>query len=184
MDDGRLVELMGRSAVGQQDAFAELYDLTAARVHGVIVKVVRSADLAADISQEVFVEIWRNCARYSPSRGGVLAWMLTIAHRRAIDRVRATASATTREERYSRSDPDPPATDEVWEETRKHWEADRVRSALEQLTPPQREALTLAYFGGYSQTQLADRLNVPLGTVKTRMRDGLARLHRQLEVQS
>jgi RNA polymerase sigma-70 factor (ECF subfamily) len=184
MDDGRLVELMRRSASGEQDAFAELYDLTAARVHGVVLKVVKSVDLAADISQEVFVEVWRNCPRYRSDRGSVLAWILTIAHRRAVDRVRATASASNREERYARSDPDPQPVDEVWDEARRNWEADRVRSALEQLSPAQREALTLAYFDGYSQSQVADRLNIPLGTVKTRMRDGLTHLHHQMEVQS
>lgn len=184
MDDGQIVELLQRCAQGHQDAFAELYDRTAARVHGVIVKVVRSQDLAADISQEVFVEVWRHCPQYNPDRGSVLAWMLTIAHRRAVDRVRATASAAAREERYAQADPDPPAADQVWEETRQHWEADRVRSALEQLTPAQREALTLAYFGGYTQAEVADRLNLPLGTVKTRMRDGMIRLHDTLEVQA
>lgn len=184
MDDGRIVDLLQRSAAGAQEAFAQLYDLTAARVHGVILKVVRSPDLAADISQEVFVEVWRSCPKYDPGQGSVLAWMLTIAHRRAVDRVRSTASATAREERYARADPDPPASDEVWETTRRHWEADRVRSALEQLTAPQREALTLAYFDGFTQAQVADRLELPLGTVKTRMRDGLTRLHRALEVQA
>lgn len=184
MDNARLVELTRRAAVGQQDAFAELYDLTAARVYGVIRKVVKSGDVAAEVGQEVFVEVWQRCPRYSPDRGGVLAWMLTIAHRRAVDRVRAAASSATREERYARSDPDPQPPDAVWEETRQHWEAGRVRSALGQLSAAQREALSLAYFEGLSQTQIADRLNVPVGTVKTRMRDGLTHLHHQLGVES
>jgi RNA polymerase sigma-70 factor, ECF subfamily len=182
MDQERLRELTRRSARGQEDAFAELYDLTAPRVYGVVLKVLRSPELAAEVSQEVFVEVWRSCTRYDSSRGSVLAWMITIAHRRAVDRVRSTTSEAARDQQYGRAEP--VVIDDVWETTRRHWEADRVREGLHALTEVQREALTLAYFGGYTQAQVAQLLQVPLGTVKTRMRDGLIRLRDELEVQA
>jgi RNA polymerase sigma-70 factor, ECF subfamily len=181
VDNERLRELLRRSALGQEDAFAELYDLTASKVHGVVLRVLRAPDLAVEVTQEVFVEIWRECTRYSAARGSVTAWMVTIAHRRAVDRVRATASQTARDDQYARSEP--PRGDEVWETTRQHLDADRVRAGLRALTDIQREALALAYFGGYSQAQVAKLLKVPLGTVKTRMRDGLIRLRDELGVQ-
>lgn len=183
MDDDQLAELVRRSALGYQTAFAELYDLTSARVYGVILRVLRSADQAAETTQEVFVEIWRTCTRYQPERGGVLAWMLTIAHRRAVDRVRSVASRVAREERYAERDVARPR-DEVAETVERNWDVDRVRSGLGSLTDLQREAVTLAYFGGYSQAQIAQLLQVPLGTVKTRMRDGLIKLRDALEVQT
>lgn len=182
MDQERLRELMWRSARGHEDAFAELYDATAPRVYGVIVKVTRSPDLAAEVSQEVYVEVWRSCRRYDPGRGSVLGWMITMAHRRAVDRVRSASSQAAREEQYARTDAG--VADDVWDTARQHWEADRVRSCLAALTEVQREALTLAYFGGYTQAQVAQLLQVPLGTVKTRMRDGLIRLRDELEVQT
>jgi RNA polymerase sigma-70 factor (ECF subfamily) len=183
MDEERLAELIRRSALGHENAFAELYDLTSPRVYGVILRVLRSSDQSAEVAQEVFVEIWRTCTRYRSDRGGVLAWMLTIAHRRAVDRVRSAQSRIDREERYSRRDVSRPH-DEVAESAEQHWDADRVRSGLAQLTELQREAVTLAYFGGYSQAQIAVLLEIPLGTVKTRMRDGLIKLRDALEVQA
>ena len=182
MDEGRLAELVHRCALGHEDAFAELYDLTAPRVYGLILRVLRSADQAAEVSQEVFVEVWRTCTRYRADRGGVLAWMTTIAHRRAVDRVRSAQSRTEREARYADQQRARPH-DQVVESVEQHWDADRLHSALGQLTELQRETVTLAYFGGYSQSQIADRLKIPLGTVKTRMRDGLIRLRDALEVQ-
>lgn len=183
MDDARLVELLARSAVGQSDAFAELYDATAARVYGVIVEVVQSTGAASDIGQDVFADVWRHGRGYRPDRGPVLAWILTIAHRRAVDRVRAAVSTTSREVRYARSDPDPQPVDVVREQTCQRWETGRVRSALAQLSPAQRDAVTLAYCHGYFQTQVAAWLNIRVGTVKTKIRDGLTRLHHQPEVQ-
>ena len=97
----RLGELVALSARGHQDAFAELYDLTAARIHGVVLRVLRSADHAAEVTQEVFLEVWRQAARYSPEKGSVLAWMTTMAHRRAIDRVRSVSSEAARDKRFA-----------------------------------------------------------------------------------
>jgi RNA polymerase sigma-70 factor (ECF subfamily) len=168
----RLAELVALSAGGHQDAFAELYDLTAARIHGVVLRVLRSADHAAEVTQEVFVEVWRQATRYSPEKGSVLAWMTTMAHRRAVDRVRSVSSEAARDERYAAATADRPV-DDVWAGVEQRLDAERVRKGMESLTAIQREAITLAYFGGYSQSQVAQLLDLPLGTVKTRIRDGL-----------
>ncbi len=183
MDDDRLVDLVRRCALGHEAAFADLYDLTSPRVYGVILRVLRSADLAAETTQDVFMEIWRTCTRYQPDRGGVLAWMLTIAHRRAVDRVRSTQTRTAREARYAGRHLDRPR-DDVVETAERNLDADLVRSGLHHLTELQRETVTLAYFGGYTQSQIAQLLQIPLGTVKTRMRDGLIKLRDALEVQA
>jgi RNA polymerase sigma-70 factor (ECF subfamily) len=168
----RLAELVALSARGQEHAFAELYDLTAARIHGVALQVLRSADHAAEVTQEVFVEVWRQAARYSPEKGSVLAWMTTMAHRRAVDRVRSVSSEVARDERYAAATAGR-AVDDVWAGVEQRLDAERVRKGMASLTPIQREAITLAYFGGYSQSQVAQLLDLPLGTVKTRIRDGL-----------
>ncbi|QDP98524.1 sigma-70 family RNA polymerase sigma factor [Microlunatus elymi] len=182
MDEDRLHELVRRCGLGHEDAFAELYDLTSPRLYGIVLRVLRSADLAAEVTQEVFVEIWRTCTRYREDRGGVLAWMVTIAHRRAVDRVRSVQSRTDREQRYGRREVERPH-DEVAESAERKWDADRVHAGLAQLTELQRETVTLAYFGGYTQSQIAGLLQIPLGTVKTRMRDGLIKLRDALGVQ-
>ena len=168
----RLAGLIALSARGQEDAFAELYDLTAARIHGVVLRVLRSADHAAEVTQEVFVEVWRQAVRYSPEKGSVLAWMTTMAHRRAVDRVRSVSREAARDERYAAAAADR-AVDYVWEGVEQRLDAETVHKGLASLTAIQREAITLAYFGGYSQSQVAQLLDLPLGTVKTRIRDGL-----------
>jgi RNA polymerase sigma-70 factor, ECF subfamily len=175
----RLAELVALSASGHHDAFAELYDLTAARIHGVVLRVLRSADHAAEVTQEVFVDVWRQAARYSPEKGSVLAWMTTVAHRRAVDRVRSVSSEVARDDRYAAATADR-AVDDVWMGVEQRLDAEMVRKGMASLTAIQREAITLAYFGGYSQSQVAQLLNVPLGTVKTRIRDGLIGLRNAL----
>jgi len=182
MDNDQLCELIRRSSLGQQDAFAELYDRTSPQVHGVVLRVLRVPEMAAEVTQEVYIEIWRTCTRYQPSRGSVIAWMVTIAHRRAVDRVRAATARKDRDDLYARREPQPNdhRGDEVWDTTQQHLDADLVRAGLETLTTAQREALLLAYFAGYTQTQIAQHLEIPLGTVKTRIRDGLTRLRHDL----
>jgi RNA polymerase sigma-70 factor, ECF subfamily len=175
----RLAELVALSASGHDDAFAELYDLTAARIHGVVLRVLRSADHAAEVTQEVFVDVWRQAARYSPEKGSVLAWMTTVAHRRAVDRVRSVSSEVARDDRYAAATADR-AVDGVWMGVEQRLDAAMVRKGMASLTAIQREAITLAYFGGYSQSQVAQLLNLPLGTVKTRIRDGLIGLRNAL----
>ncbi|GAA2093300.1 ECF RNA polymerase sigma factor SigK [Microlunatus panaciterrae] len=179
----KLADLIGRAARGQEAAFAELYDLTSDRVYGVILRVLRSPDHAAEVTQEVYVEVWRQSARYSPEKGSVLAWMTTMAHRRAVDRVRAVTSETARDDRYGRRSVDP-EVDQVWDGVEQNLDVERVRRGMSSLTAIQREALTLAYFGGYTQSQVARLLDLPLGTVKTRIRDGLIGLRDALGVEA
>ena len=174
---------MALSARGHEDAFAELYDLTSQRVYGIILRVLRSPDHAAEVMQEVYVEVWRQSARFSAARGSVIAWMTTMAHRRAVDRVRSVSSEVARDERYAfhRGDRE---IDQVWDGVEQRLDVDRVRKGMASLTPIQREALTLAYFGGYTQSQVGQLLKLPLGTVKTRIRDGLIGLRDALGVEA
>ncbi|GAA3578212.1 sigma-70 family RNA polymerase sigma factor [Microlunatus spumicola] len=178
-----LVELVHRSARGDQDAFAELYDLTSGRVHGIVWRVLRSTDHAAEVTQEVYTEVWRQAARFDTDKGSVLAWIATMAHRRAVDRVRSVTREVARDDHYAVSEVGR-EVDHVWEGVEQRLEAQRVRKGLDSLTPIQREALTLAYFGGLTQTEIAARLQLPLGTVKTRVRDGLIRLRDALGVEA
>ncbi len=173
---------MARSSRGQEDAFAELYDLTSRRIHAIILRVLRSPDHAAEVTQEVYVEVWRQSARYRPDKGSVLGWMTTMAHRRAVDRVRSVSSETIRDERYSVIGTDR-EVDQVWDSVEQKLDVERVRKGMASLTTIQREALTLAYFGGYTQSQVAQLLKLPLGTVKTRIRDGLIGLRDALGVE-
>lgn len=178
-----LAELIARSARGHEDAFAELYDLTSRRIYSVILRVLRSPDHAAEVTQEVYVEVWRQSARYAPAKGSVVAWMTTMAHRRAVDRVRSVSSETARDERYAQVGTGP-ETDQVWDGVEQKLDVERVRRGMASLTAIQREALTLAYFGGYTQSQVAQLLKLPLGTVKTRIRDGLIGLRDALGVEA
>jgi len=178
----RLADLVARSSRGHEDAFSELYDLTASRMYGLVLRILRSADHAAEVTQEVFVEVWRQSARYAPDKGSVLAWMSTIAHRRAVDRVRSVSSEVARDEQYAVTTVLREA-DHVWEDVEQKMEVERVRKGMASLTAIQREAIGLAYFGGYTQTQVASLLKLPLGTVKTRIRDGLIGLRDALGVE-
>ncbi len=166
---------MARSARGDRAAFAQLYDTTSRRVHGVVLRVLRSPEHAEEVTQEVYVEVWQQSARYSPAKGSVLAWMATMAHRRAVDRVRSVSSEVNRDHRYAYESLDP-EVDRVWDSVAQRHDVDRVREAMQLLTPIQRQALTMAYFDGMTQSQIADSLKLPLGTVKTRIRDALRRL--------
>ena len=178
-----LVDLLTRSSRGHEEAFAELYDLTSSRIYGIVLRVLRSADHAAEVTQEVYVEVWRQSARYDTDRGTVLSWMSTMAHRRAVDRVRSVTSEVVRDERYAATDADR-GGDQVWEDVDQKLDVERVRKGMTSLTTIQREALSLAYFGGYTQTQVASLLKLPLGTVKTRIRDGLIGLRDALGVEA
>ncbi len=166
--------LMDRIARGDERAFAELYDALASTVYGTILRVVRDPAQSEEVAQEVFVEIWRQAARFDPARGGVHGWAATIARRRAVDRVRSEQSSRDRQLRdaaTSAAEPDGPA-DIVLDSL----DRDRARLALAQLSDAQRQALELAFFGGLTHVEIAERLGVALGTVKTRIRDGLIRL--------
>jgi len=167
-----LLRLCGR---GDQNAFAQLYDAVSARVQGLAVRVVRDPAQAEEVAQEAFLEIWRSSGRFDPSKGSPLGWLLTIVHRKSVDRIRSAEASTRRDTAYSEQN-QPVDHDSTAEAAHASLEARRVRAALESLTPVQREALELAYFGGYTHTEVATMLDLPVGTAKTRIRDGLIRL--------
>jgi RNA polymerase sigma-70 factor (ECF subfamily) len=170
-----LADLLQRSARGDRDAFASLYDAAAARVHGLALRVVRDPAQAEEVTQEAFLEIWRTASRYDAERGSAVSWLLTIAHRKAVDRVRSAEASSRRESTYHHRNQSVDH-DTTADAATASLEARRVRTALGALTDVQREAIELAYFGGYTHTEVATLLDLPVGTAKTRIRDGLIRL--------
>ena len=178
-----LGELFRRSARGDESAFAAVYDATAARVHGLVLRVIRDPAQAEEVTQETFLEAWRIASRFDPDRGSALSWLLTLAHRRAVDRVRSAEAASRRDGTYHDQN-STVAHDSTAEAATTAIEAQRVRSAMKTLTDVQREAIELAYFGGYTHTEVATMLDLPVGTAKTRIRDGLIRLRDSLGVAS
>ena len=170
-----LGELLKLSARGDQQAFATLYDAMSARAYGLALRVVRDPAQAEEVTQEAFLEIWKTSARFDQARGSGVSWMLTIVHRKAVDRVRSAEASSRRESTYHQEN-QPIAHDATAEAAQASLEARRVRGALSALTAVQREALELAYFGGYTHTEVASMLDLPVGTAKTRIRDGLIRL--------
>jgi len=178
-----LGELFRRSARGDENAFAAVYDATAARVHGLVLRVIRDPAQAEEVTQETFLEAWRIASRFDPDRGSALSWLLTLAHRRAVDRVRSAEAASRRDGTYH-DENITVAHDSTAEAATTAIEAQRVRSAMKTLTDVQREAIELAYFGGYTHTEVATMLDLPVGTAKTRIRDGLIRLRDSLGVAS
>jgi RNA polymerase sigma-70 factor, ECF subfamily len=167
--------LLERVSHGDTAAFEDLYDRVAGSVFGIIRRVLRDPAQSEEVAQEVLVEIWRSASRFDRARGTATTWIHTMAHRRAIDRVRAAQASHDREERVAVRDHQP-AYDVVAEAVVTRLEQEQVRQCLESLTDLQRESVTLAYYGGYSYSEVAGLLDAPLGTVKTRMRDGLIRL--------
>lgn len=168
-------DLLGAVARGDQAAFADLFDRFSGLVYGVVKRVVRDPSQSEEVAQEVLVEVWRSATRFDADKGSAQTWILTMAHRRAIDRVRSEQSSRNRTERIGHRDR-VRAFDEVSEEVELRFEHQQVREALSALTDLQREAVELAYYNGYTYREVAELLNTPLGTIKTRMRDGLIRL--------
>ncbi|AIR97526.1 RNA polymerase sigma-70 factor, ECF subfamily [Streptomyces glaucescens] len=168
-------ELLLRVAGGDQQAFEDLYALVSGPVFGLVKRVVRDPAQSEEVAQEVLLELWRSAGRFDPRRGSALAWVLTLAHRRAVDRVRSARAAVDREQREALR-ARAPAFDQVAEEVEAGLEREWVRRCLHRLTALQRQSVTLAYYEGYTYREVAERLSLPLGTVKTRMRDGLTRL--------
>jgi RNA polymerase sigma-70 factor (ECF subfamily) len=165
-----------RVARGDEAAFARLYDLVAPRAYGMARRVVRDPAQAEEVVQEVLLEVWRSAARYEPDRGSGIGWILTLAHRRAVDRVRQAQAATDRERRAATATAPVGDYDQVAEQVTDRLEHRQVRHCLGALTDLQREVITLAYYQARTYRQVADLLHVPLPTVKTRMRDGLIKL--------
>ncbi|MCU1584888.1 MAG: polymerase subunit sigma [Microbacteriaceae bacterium] len=175
--------LLARVAEGDQEAFGELYDQISPRVFGLIRRLLVDHAQSEEVTQEVFLEIWQSATRYQPSRGGATTWILTMAHRRAVDRIRSSQSGRDRDVKIGIRDY-VAEYDNVAETVETTIENERVKEALSQLTELQRQAVTLAYYGGYSHSEVAAMLSVPIGTVKTRLRDGMIRLRDELGVAS
>jgi RNA polymerase sigma-70 factor (ECF subfamily) len=175
--------LLERVSRGDQEAFYALYDLTAARVLGLIRRVLKDPAQSEEVAQEVFLEVWQTASRFDPNKGGGATWILTMAHRRAVDRVRASQAGRDRDAKVGIRDytPDYDSVAETVEVTVEH---ERVAKALARLTELQRQAVELAYYGGFSHSEVAAMLSVPIGTVKTRLRDGMIRLRDELGVAS
>ena len=172
--EGRdLAALLAQVARGDHAAFETVYDQFAGPVYGLIRKVLRDPAQSEEVTQEVMLEIWRTASRFDPGQGSASAWAMTIAHRRAVDRVRSEAAYVRREQKVA---PGPVSGDDVVELVETALDRQRVRRCMGALTGLQAEAIKLAYYGGYSYPQVADLLGVALGTVKTRIRDGLIRL--------
>ncbi len=170
-----LGELLKLSGLGDESAFARLYDATAARAFGMAVRVVRDPSQAEEVAQEAFLEVWRTASRFDPARGSAVSWILTLVHRKAVDRVRSAEASTRRDTTYHQTSHGV-EHDSTAEAAHASMEARRVRQAMASLTEVQRQALELAYFKGYTHTEVATMLELPVGTAKTRIRDGLIRL--------
>ncbi|VXC15434.1 ECF RNA polymerase sigma factor SigK [Nocardioides sp. AX2bis] len=172
--------LLKQAARGDDQAFGAFYDATSSRAFGLALRVVRNPAQAEEVVQEGYLEVWRTATRFDPDQGSAISWLLTTVHHRAVDRVRFAEAATRRDENYHHQNHTVPH-DSTADEAHASFEARRVRGALRTLTPIQREALELAYFGGYTHTEVAAMLDLPIGTAKSRIRDGLIRLREALE---
>jgi RNA polymerase sigma-70 factor (ECF subfamily) len=167
------------ASLGDEAAFASVYDEVAPRVYGLVRRILRDVHQAEEVTQEVFLQVWETSSRFDPARGSALSWILTLAHRRAVDRVRSAEAERRRDlrdaERSVRT-----SFDQTAEAAHATIEATRVRDALATLSTSQRRAVELAYFGGHTHLEISRLLEIPLGTAKTRIRDGLIRLRDSL----
>jgi RNA polymerase sigma-70 factor (ECF subfamily) len=164
---------------GDESAFAALYDSVAPRVYGLVHRILRDVHQSEEVTQEVFLQLWTTSNRFDPTRGSALSWVMTIAHRRAVDRVRSSEAQRRRDltdaERSIRT-----PFDQTAEAAHTSFEATGVRGALATLSPTQRGALELAYLGGHTHLEVSQLLQIPLGTAKSRIRDGLIQLRDHL----
>jgi len=176
-DDSAVIDLT-RSGEGDEMAFARVYDQFSSLVYGIVLRVVRDPAMSEEVAQEIFLELWRLAPRFDPTAGSPKSWIATIAHRRAVDRVRSEQSRRNRDDNEAQlqlvEGPD------VHETVADRLDRARVQEALAELSPLQREAVTLAYFGGFTYREVASILDVAEGTIKTRIRDGLSKLREKL----
>jgi RNA polymerase sigma-70 factor (ECF subfamily) len=178
-----LNNLLAQVAEGDQVAFGQLYDQCAGRVMGLVRRLLKDSAQSEEVTQEIFLEVWQNAKRYDPAKGSATTWILTMSHRRAVDRIRSSQSTRDRDTKIGLRDMET-EYDSVSESVEIRVEHERVGQALLRLTELQRQAVTLAYYGGYSHSEVAEMLHVPIGTVKTRLRDGMIRLRDELGVAS
>lgn len=174
-------DLMAKVALGDERAFDQLYDLVSPQVYGLVRKVLQNPAQAEEVTQEVLIELWRTATRFDPSRGSLTTWVLTLAHRRAVDRVRSERASTDRDRDVTAGSASV-AYDQVEDEVIDKLEHERVKRCMGSLTQLQREAVMLAYYAGHTYREVADLLGANLATIKTRMRDGLIRMRDCLSV--
>lgn len=172
--------LLAACAAGERTAFQSLYREFGPAAYGLALRVLRDEHLAQDALQDAFTQVWTEASRFDPRSGSARAWIMTLVHRRAVDRVRRDQADRQRGRTWGLGQLDT-SHDSVAEVVELHAEHRRVRAALGALTPVQRQALELAYYKGMTQAQIADHLDIPLGTAKTRLRDSLHRLRREME---
>ena len=163
------------------DAFAAFYDQTRSRVFGLVTRVLRDPGYSEETTQDIYLQVWRSAESYDPSAGTPLAWLMTLAHRRAVDRVRSEQASTTRESRYGAANVEPPS-DHVADLVIRSDEHRQVAQCLGSLTDTQRQCIQLAYYDGLTYSQVSDRLATNLATIKSRMRDAIRGLRRCLGV--
>jgi RNA polymerase sigma-70 factor (ECF subfamily) len=176
-----LETLLGRAAHQDADAFAAFYDLTKARVYGLVLRILRDPGYSQETTQDIFLHVWRNAAKYDPAAGSAMAWLLTVAHGRAVERVRSEEAGRRREDRYGAASIDRPR-DDVSDAVIVGEDRRRVADCLSSLTDVQRECIDLAYYGGLTYPEVAARLSANLSTVKSRIRDALRGLRNCLAV--
>jgi RNA polymerase sigma-70 factor (ECF subfamily) len=176
-----LNDLLAEVAEGSQSAFGQFYDQCASRVLGLVRRLLKDSAQSEEVTQEIFLEVWQNAKRYDPAKGSAITWLLTMSHRRAVDRIRSAQATRNRDTKIGLRNIET-EYDSVAESVEISVENERVGQAMLRLTELQRQAVTLAYYGGYSHSEVAEMLKVPIGTVKTRLRDGLIRLRDELGV--
>ncbi|MCC3267201.1 ECF RNA polymerase sigma factor SigK [Arthrobacter gengyunqii] len=176
-----LQALLAGIAGGSRDDFEQFYALTSRRVYGLARRVLIDAELSQDTTQEVYLQVWTSASRFDPAVGSPLAWLLTLAHRRAVDRVRSEQSSANREARFGAAMQEPDY-DNVADTVAQRLDAEAVVECLESLTDTQRESVRLAYYGGLTYREVAEKLNAAVPTIKSRIRDGLIRLKNCLGV--
>ncbi len=167
--------VLRRVARRDPDAFAEFYDLTRARVFGLVSRVLRDPGYSEETTQEVYLQVWRSADNYDPASGSALAWLMTLAHRRAVDRVRSEEAASRRNSQYGAASVEP-AIDQVSESVLVLDERRQVTRCLDGLTDLQRQCVQMAYYDGLTYVQVSEQLSANLATVKSRMRDALRNL--------
>jgi len=176
--DGSLARLVLEAHDGLEGSFEELHRCTRVRMHALVLRLVRSPELALEVTQEAYLEIWQQSGRYSPERGSALSWMMVIARRRAIDRIRSVTRSVALEHRVSSGDG---VEDDHADRVVARLDAARVGPLLTGLSPLQREALTLVYLQRHTSQEAASLLQVPVTTLKTRVRDGLLQMRRRAD---